>query len=337
MARPSSGRLGRSAANRRVMVTISRKPEQAVIGEIRERLGQLRSLLPSLSRPAATKAMAELLALTGEIEATRAGMDPIKEPGASFDPANPDTAGRLVALALMAQERVPIERIARTYGSGVYAIYYSGDHPAYRTVSKTETPIYVGKADPKQADARTAREQGPQLYGRLADHRRMIRTVGSYAVKLHLPDPLRIEDFECRRLVCATNAQLVAERHLISMFKPIWNNEIGICWGISKHGDAAKTRANKRSPWDVMHPGRAWAMSEDLEDKMSPDLIFQRIGEHFDNNPPHTSRARIVRDFLATFAQNAAMTPGEQVADDDAVALAAVVEDDAPQGLFSPD
>jgi Eco29kI restriction endonuclease len=316
------------------MATRPRRPEQAVISEIRERLGQLRSLLPSLSRPAASKAMAELLALTGEIEATRAGLDPIKEPGASFDPTNPDTTGRLVALALMAQERVPIERVARTYGSGVYAIYYMGDHPAYRAVSKTETPIYVGKADPKQADARTSREQGPQLYGRLADHRRMIRTVGAHAVENHLPDPLRIEDFECRRLVCATNAQLVAERHLIGTFKPVWNNEVGICWGISKHGDAAKTRANKRSPWDVMHPGRAWAMSEALEDKMSPGFIVQRINEHFVANPPHKSRARIVSDFLSVFAQNAAMTPGEEVADDDAVALAAVAENDPPADLF---
>jgi hypothetical protein len=305
------------------MATRSAPPEQTVINEIRERLVQLRSILPSISRPAATKAMAELLALTGEIEVTRAGLDPIKEPGASFDPTNPDTAGRLVALALMAQERVPIERIARTYGSGVYAIYYKGDHPAYSFVSCTETPIYVGKADPKQMDARTAREQGPQLYGRLADHRRMIRVVGKYAADNHIANRLRIEEFECRRLVCATNAQLVAERHLISMFKPVWNNEVGICWGISKHGDAAKTRANKRSPWDVMHPGRAWAMSEVLEDKMSPSFILERIGEHFKANPPYKTRVRIVREFLSAFSQNAAMTPGEEVADDDAVALAA--------------
>ncbi|WP_124982512.1 Eco29kI family restriction endonuclease [Ralstonia solanacearum] len=300
-----------------------KRPEQAVLDELRERLGHLRSLLPSLSRPAANKAMAELLALMGEIENTRAGLDPIKEPGASFDPTNPDTAGRLVALALVAQDKVPMARIARTYGSGVYAIYYTGAHPAYASVSGTETPIYVGKADPKQADARTAREQGPQLYGRLADHRRMIRTVGEYAVAQGLPNALRVEDFQCRRLVCATNAQLVAERHLIGTFKPIWNNEVGICWGISKHGDAAKTRKNKRSPWDVMHPGRSWAMDEELEDKMSPDLIVSRVAEHFVSNPPHRSRVRIVRDFLAAFTQNAAMTPGEEVPDDDAVALAA--------------
>lgn len=305
------------------MLKRTKRPEQAVIDELRERLGHLRALLPSLSKPAAKRAMAELLALMGEIENTRAGIDPIKEPGASFDPVNPDTAGRLVALALMAQDRVPITRIAPTYGSGVYAIYYHGDHPAYAAVSGTETPIYVGKADPKQADARTAREQGPQLYGRLADHRRMIRTVGEYAATNGLSNPLQVEDFQCRRLVCATNAQLVAERHLIGTFKPIWNNEVGICWGISKHGDAAKTRKNRRSPWDVMHPGRSWAMDEELEDKMSTKLIVSRVAEHFSANPPHRSRARIVRDFLGAFTQNAAMTLGEAVPDDDAVAMAA--------------
>ena len=305
------------------MATRAKRPEQAVLDEVRERLGYFRSLLLSLSRPAANKAMAELLALMGEIEDVRAGLDPIKEPGTSFDPANPDTAGRLVALALVAQDRVPMDRIARTYGSGVYAIYYHGDHPAYSAVSGTETPIYVGKADPKQADARTAREQGPQLYGRLADHRRMIRTVGEYAAANKLPDPLRIEDFQCRRLVCATNAQLVAERHLIGTFKPIWNNEGGICWGISKHGDAAETRKNRRSPWDVMHPGRAWAMDEALEDKMSPEFIIESIEKHFVVNPPYRSRVRIVRDFLAAFVQNAAMTPGEKEHSDDVVAMAA--------------
>jgi hypothetical protein len=300
------------------------RPEQALIGELRERLGYLRQLLPTLTKPAATKAMAELLAIMGEIEEARSGLDPIKEPGASFDPTNPDTAGRLVALALLAQDRVPIAKIARTYGSGVYALYYQGDHPAYAAVSRTETPIYVGKADPKTANARTSRDQGPQLYGRLADHRRMIKTVGEHATTHGLQHPLNVDDFLCRRLVCATNAQLVAERHLIGTFKPIWNNEMGLCWGISKHGDAATTRANKRSPWDVMHPGRAWAMAESLEDKMSPEVIAQRISAHFDMNPPHRSRARIVHGFLTAFVQNAAMTAADMVEDDDAIAAAVI-------------
>jgi len=280
------------------MAKHTKRPEQVVLDELRERLGHLRALLPALSRPAANKAMAELLVLLGEIENARADLDPIKEPGASFDPAHPDTAGRLVALALLAQDKIPMSQIARTYGSCVYAICYTGTHPIYACVSGSETPLYIGKADPKLADARTAGEQGPQLYARLADHRRMIRTVDEYAIANGLPHPLRVEDFQCRRLICATNAQLVAERHLIGTFKPIWNNEIGLCWGISKHGDAAKTRKNKRSPWDVLHPGRSWAMDEALEDKMSPERIVSRVAAHFAKHPPYRNRGRIVAIFL---------------------------------------
>lgn len=292
-------------------------PAQSLIDELRERVARLRDLLPALSKPAAKKAMAELLSIMDEIEAARADLDSIKDPGATFDPADPDTAGRLVALALIAQDRVPLGRVARTYGSGVYAIYYRGDHPLYAAVSGTETPMYVGKADPKSANARTPREQGPQLHGRLADHRRMIKTVGEYADREGLPHPLRVEAFEARRLVCATNAQLVAEKHLIAMFRPIWNNEIGICWGISKHGDAATTRANKRSPWDVLHPGRNWAMAESLADSVPAEEIERRIAEHFEKNPPFLSTVDIVRGFLASFVQNAAMSPDQSADSED--------------------
>lgn len=294
------------------------KPEHVAFEEMRKRLAELKALIPTLSRPAANKATAEFLSLVAEIEQVRAELDPIKDPGVSFDPTNPDTAGRLVALALLAQEKVPLGRIARAYGSGVYAIYYSGDHPAYAPVSDSETPLYVGKADPKNPNALTSREQGPQLYGRLADHRRMIKTVGDYAAANSLAHPLRVEDFQCRRLVCATNAQLVAERHLISTFKPAWNMETGIAFGISKHGDAATTRGNKRSPWDVLHPGRAFAMAT-TENQMAEAEILAKLGAHFRDVPPHRHREMLVVEFLRAFAQHAPVTSEELAAADDTV------------------
>lgn len=292
------------------------RPEDTIFIEVRERLASLRVMLPTLSRNAASKATAEFLALTAEIEEARAELDPIKDPGKSFDPANPDTAGQLVALALLAQEKVPLGRIARAYGSGVYAIYYQGNHPAYAPLARTETPLYVGKADPKSADARTPREQGPQLFSRLSDHRRMIKTVSAHALDHSLPNPLRIEHFTCRRLVCATNAQLVAERHLINAFKPIWNSEVGIAFGISKHGDDAKTRANKRSPWDVLHPGRKWAAAT-KEDQASESEILSAIRAHLKNNPPYKNRDAIIHEFLDNFVQVAPTTSLEIAAAED--------------------
>ena len=34
------------------------------------------------------------------------------------------------------------------YGSGIYALYYYGSLPFYAPISKSSTPIYVGKANP---------------------------------------------------------------------------------------------------------------------------------------------------------------------------------------------
>lgn len=242
-------------------------------------------------------------------EAARAATDPIVTPRARFDPSDPKVVGRMVALALLAQNRVPLHKITPTYGSGVYAIYYEGDHPLYRAISGTETPIYVGKADPASGDASTVREQGPRLTGRLLEHAGTIETAAAYG-RAGLPEgllPIRLQDFTCRRLVCATNAQLVAEKHLIGMFWPLWNSETKACWGMSKHGDAAKTRANKRSPWDVVHPGRAWALDEILVDSITPTEIGARIDEIIAKVPPRTNHANLLEEVLGAFRQQDAL------------------------------
>lgn len=238
-------------------------------------------------------------------ETARAATDPIIMPRASFDPSDPKVVGRMVALALLAQVRVPLNSIQPSYGSGVYAIYYEGDHPLYERISGTETPIYVGKADPSTGDASTAREQGPRLTGRLIEHAGTIQTAAEYG-KTSLPPgchPIRAEDFTCRRLVCATNAQLVAEKHLIQMFWPLWNSETKACWGMSKHGDAAKTRANRRSPWDVVHPGRLWALDTVLVDSLSLDEIRTRVDELLTRVPPRLDHASLLEEVLAAFRQ----------------------------------
>lgn len=242
-------------------------------------------------------------------EAARAVTDPIVTPRTSFDPSDPKVVGRMVALALLAQVRVPLNTIEPTYGSGVYAIYYEGDHPLYQAVSGTETPIYVGKADPASGDASTVREQGPRLTGRLLEHAGTIATAANYieAVTPAGIHPIRLEDFTCRRLVCATNAQLVAEKHLIGMFWPLWNSETKACWGMSKHGDSAKTRSNKRSPWDVVHPGRLWALDELLVDSLSLDEIRDRIDAIIERVPPRTDHANLLEEVLGAFRQQDAL------------------------------
>lgn len=275
---------------------------------ITDTMAELLELIVAIGPGLNGKAACAALARVGEaITRTMEEIDPVRTPRTVFDPAMPEAAGRLVAIALLAQPRLPLAEVGQMYGSGCYAIYYKGDHPYYAAVSDTETPIYVGKADPANREARQPRNQGPQLTGRLRDHRRMIMAVEKWAEEHPDPNnfPLHIADFEYRRLVVATNAQLVAEQYLIQFFRPIWNREMAICWGISKHGDSAEKRSNDRAPWDVLHPGRAWAMHESLADSKTPDEIKSAIDDHFEIHPPYRDIREIIDKFLGEFTQEA--------------------------------
>jgi len=217
-------------------------------------------------------------------------LDPVKHPGFVFDPSNPNIVGRLVGITMVAQSRKPLSAIDRFYGSGVYAIYYKGDFPSYRALSKKEHPIYVGKADPADMAGKTAFEQGERLAGRLNEHRKNIAKADS---------TLNLDDFEYRALVVQTGWQNSAENYLIHLFKPIWNSEVGICYGFGKHGDDPGTRANMRSPWDTMHPGRDWAHRDTkMRDARSADVIVEDIARHLAKYPPFKSIDQILRLFL---------------------------------------
>lgn len=297
-----------------------RRPEQVRIAEVSDAINRLLETLPGLTGTYATKSRNELIRVLELLTRASQDLDPVKEPTGVFDPARPTTAGRLVALALIAQPMVSLQRLGRFYGSGVYAIYYRGDHPAYSRISKTETPIYVGKADPKSFESETPRDQGPQLSGRLIEHRRTIRKVEEHALAEGLPDPLRVADFECRRLVVATNAQLIAERYLINLFRPLWNDETKVCWGMSKHGDSAGTRSNDRSPWHVLHPGVGWALDVRLRDKKSVERIRADINSHLREVPPILHTQEIIEKFLEEFRQDPGLLDHDVTENEDEVA-----------------
>lgn len=286
---------------------MAKAPDREILAALEVALANVTSIANSGASSAVLKRVREGLALHAEaVERARGTVDPVAIPTGMFDPSDPKTVGRMVSIALLAQPRVPLASVKPTYGSGVYAIYYQGDHPLYRRISGTETPIYVGKADPSNGDASTAREQGARLTGRLLEHASTIGTAENYSSENELPAPLApiaLSDFSCRRLVCATNAQLVAERHLIRTFWPIWNSDTKACWGMSKHGDAAKTRKNKRSPWDVVHPGRGWALDALLENKLTPSEIETRIAAVLDKYPPRDDHAALVEEMLLAFQQ----------------------------------
>lgn len=206
-------------------------------------------------------------------------LDLIRQPKRVFDPTSPKVIGDLVAHTLLAQDRDPLAASVKQsfYGAGVYAIYYSGPFDCYAPISGKEHPIYVGKADPEALHALTPEEQGIALYTRLKDHN---RTIGS-------ADNLKLSDFYCRYLVVRSAWVETAEDLLIHWFRPVWNKQMKVCQGFGKHGDKAETRANKRSPWDALHAGRAWATAEgNTPSKKSVAEIRADIAEHFKKHPP---------------------------------------------------
>ncbi len=239
------------------------------------------------------KLEAQIKSAIDDLMALLATLDPIAQPTSVFDPSNPKVVGRFVALALVAQDRHPLSEIPKFYGSGVYAIYYNGTFPAYQPISGTETPIYVGQAAPTVSNARTPLDQGARLCGRLTDHR---KNIGKAAASLDLAD------FEFRSLVVQSGWETAAEDYLIHLFRPIWNSETNILYGLGKHGDSATTRANRRSPWDTLHPGRVWA-ADSIEDAKSVAQINTELAKHFVDVPAYADLESVLTSFIEELRQ----------------------------------
>ncbi|MCY3566628.1 MAG: Eco29kI family restriction endonuclease [Gammaproteobacteria bacterium] len=222
-------------------------------------------------------------------------LDPVHWPKFVFDPGDPAVVGRFIALALVAQPKLPLAEVRRFHGSGVYALYYNGEFPPYNPIAGTETPIYIGKAEPAEETARNPLDQGERVSRRLRDHRRSIGKAET---------TLNPEDFDCRFLIVQTGWQGAAEDFLIELFRPIWNNETGICYGLGKHGDSPSTRSNKRSPWDTLHSGREWAWKDpDMEDARSKEKILADLRAHFDSAAISRSVEQAITSFLDELSQ----------------------------------
>ena len=241
-----------------------------------------------LSSPRRRQLEADIRVLLSDLETALVRIDPVALPTAVFDPSNPAIVGRFTALALVAQDRHPLVSIAPFYGAGVYAIYYRGSFPLYSSLSGSETPIYVGKASPATNHALTPRDQGERLAARLNEHRKNIMRAST---------TLSVEDFDARFLVVQSGSEKSAEDYLISLFRPIWNNEVDILHGLGKHGDSHLTRTNKRSPWDTLHPGRKWAAGT-TEDARTLAQIEAAVAEHFAKARPYRDFGDVLRVFL---------------------------------------
>ena len=173
-----------------------------------------------------------------------------------FNPLDKKNLGASVADALLACDACPLGELPAFEGAGVYAIYYVGDFPAYGQISRLNKegrfllPIYVGKAVPAGArmGADLGLSAGRVLHKRLREHAESIRSVTN----------LDIKDFYCRFLVVDDIWIPLGESLVISRFTPVWNSLID---GFGNHNPGKGRHAGMRPRWDVLHPGRPWALN----------------------------------------------------------------------------
>ena len=172
-----------------------------------------------------------------------------------YNPLDKIHLGESVANAILQREVEPLPPAEPFLGAGVYAIYYSGDFPAYQMIAEKnrdgafQQPIYVGKAVPagaRRGGLGLGATPGRALYARLNEH----------AESIEQAENLSVADFNCRYMVVDDIWIPLAESLLIEMFSPLWNRKID---GFGNH-DPGRGRYNQlRSLWDVIHPGRPWA------------------------------------------------------------------------------
>lgn len=188
-----------------------------------------------------------------------------------YNPLNYDNLGQSVTDAMLERPIMPLANLAQFVGAGIYAIYYTGNFPAYAPLAtrnhdnRFEAPIYVGKAVPAGArrGGRGTGAAGSPLFKRLSEHAMST----SQATNL---DPA---DFFCRYLVVEDIWIPLGESLLIERFQPLWNVVID---GFGNHAPGRGRGGTQRPLWDMIHPGRPWA-ARLPENRRSTDEILELI------------------------------------------------------------
>ena len=188
-----------------------------------------------------------------------------------YNPLATDNLARSIEIEILSQPLMPLAELRKTEGAGVYAIYYSGDLPVYRTLldsmtSTLQKPIYVGKAIPK----------GGRIGGLTRDAtkgRRLGERLGIHADSIIEATNLKLEDFHARSLVVGDVWISLGENMLIQQFKPVWN-VIASGFGNKAPGRGRPDQA--MSLWDTLHPGRTHSRLLGPNRLAAPD-VEQRV------------------------------------------------------------
>lgn len=197
-----------------------------------------------------------------------------------YNPLDKLSLAKSIEAEVLNRDVERLDAVGAIVGAGVYIIYYRGDFPAYQPISVAnskcwERPIYVGKAIPKGGRrggiSRGVATAGTALAARLRKHAESIRATGN----------IRVEDFVFRYIVLDDIWIPLGENILIETFQPLWNVAVE-GFGINDPGRGRQMQ--KRSPWDVMHPGRGYA-ARLTGGGPEASAVLGRIGDHFAGRP----------------------------------------------------
>lgn len=188
-----------------------------------------------------------------------------------------------MAKALLAEPIMPLPPPKMFVGAGVYVIYYNGDFPAYRPIAEKNrddhwaSPIYVGKAVPagaRKGGYGLGKKPGTVLYRRLCEHAKSIRQVQN----------LDLRDFRSRHLVVEDIWIPLGESLLITMFSPLWNQQIE---GFGIHDPGTRRATQQRSSWDTIHPGRPMAAKLQRNPRTANQILreVEQFLQNLDNRP----------------------------------------------------
>lgn len=194
-----------------------------------------------------------------------------------FNPLDKRHLGESAANVLLESDVFPLPP-EPFIAAGVYALYYTGDFPAYEALAEVNRdgrfacPIYVGKAVPdgaRKGGQGDNVDPGAALYKRLTDHTKSVTA----ATNLH------IEDFHCRFLSVDDIWIPLTESLMIKRFKPVWNVVLD---GFGNHDPGRGRRSGRKPMWDCLHPGRAWAEYLKPGDFTAEELE-RRVREYLSN------------------------------------------------------
>jgi hypothetical protein len=179
----------------------------------------------------------------------------------AYNPLDKTNLARGIEREVLSQPWNSLQTIPAITGAGVYVLRYLGSFYPYLA---KQPIIYIGKISPK--GSRKGPAPSNTLEPRLRQHKESI-------VQAH---NLAITDFHCQFLEIDDLWIAISEALLIERFRPIWNHVIE---GFGNR-DPGLRRAQYKSAWDSIHPGRAFAAKLPANPVLRPAAILQAAAQH---------------------------------------------------------